>query len=169
MTCDCVMIRVKRRNPRSNNVRGVSFDPLYKLWSAIRSRCNDGTVHGNNPSYKKIKISKEWANSFHVFKEDIGNKPSQAHSIDRIDNLRGYCRHNCRWATSYEQSINRRIPSFSVEKNISRKNNKFVVRIQIPAQEKWLGSADTIPEARKILARALARYEEVLNRIEDQI
>jgi hypothetical protein len=39
--------------------------------------------------------------------KDMGKAPSKHHSVDRIDNTKNYCKENCRWATSSEQSNNR--------------------------------------------------------------
>ena len=39
---------------------------------------------------------------------DMGNRPSPSHSIERIDNSKGYEPGNCRWATHLEQMQNTR-------------------------------------------------------------
>lgn len=46
--------------------------------------------------------------SFDRFLSDMGNPPSDRHSLDRIDNNGNYDPGNCRWSTAEEQMRNRR-------------------------------------------------------------
>lgn len=57
-------------------------------------------------------MCKEWRESFEMFFSDMGRKPSRRHSIDRIDNNKGYQSGNCRWATAEEQANNKRTTRF---------------------------------------------------------
>ena len=87
--------------------------PLYKLarneyssWSNMVSRCTSKT----NPDYPRysrngITVCDRWRNFFY-FLSDMGLKPTPKHSIDRIDNDKGYFPSNCRWATQTEQTRN---------------------------------------------------------------
>lgn len=80
----------------------------YRSWQAMKQRCHNP----NYPNYKLyggkgIFVCDEWRNSFDKFLEDMGKKPTLQHSIDRIDNSKGYFKDNCRWATKKEQSNNK--------------------------------------------------------------
>lgn len=53
-------------------------------------------------------MHEEWRRDFAAFLRDVGPRPSEAHSIDRIDNQGNYEPGNVRWATDAEQRRNTR-------------------------------------------------------------
>jgi len=93
----------------------------YACWCDMKGRCRTPT-HSCYADYggRGIRVCAGWADSFAHFKAVMGPRPSPAHSLERIDNGRGYecgeceeCRErgvslNCRWATMAEQNRNRR-------------------------------------------------------------
>ena len=52
-----------------------------------------------------LDIDPRWLD-YTVFIADMGAKPTPQHTIDRIDNAKGYWLGNCRWATQQEQNQN---------------------------------------------------------------
>jgi hypothetical protein len=87
---------------------GRSRDPIYSVWRQMIQRCNNN----KNTAYPKyggrgIKIEDDRWLKFENFLEDMGDRPTAKHSIDRINNYKGYCKENCRWATPSQQVANR--------------------------------------------------------------
>jgi hypothetical protein len=100
----------KKRGYRPGKKRekhGMSHSPERYSWNSMVQRC----CNENNPAYPRyggrgITIHPEWVLSFSAFLSYMGPRPSAAHSLDRIDNDKGYEPGNVRWATAEVQNQN---------------------------------------------------------------
>ena len=81
--------------------------PEYRAWKAMKARCYAPSSTKGTYREARISVCDEWRNDFDRFLHDMGHRPSSAHSLDRIDNARGYEKSNCRWATQKTQCSNR--------------------------------------------------------------
>jgi hypothetical protein len=80
----------------------------YRTWHAMKSRClNPKNAWYHAYGRAGITIDERWISSFVDFLRDVGLCPSDRHSLDRIDNDKGYFKDNVRWATPEQQSNNR--------------------------------------------------------------
>ena len=87
---------------------GGSKTPEYKIWNAMRFRCNGV----NNPWYhnyggRGIRVCARW-DDFSNFLADMGPRPSSNHSIERLDVNGNYEPRNCIWQTWDKQCLNKR-------------------------------------------------------------
>lgn len=87
---------------------GGSESPMHYIWRSMLARC----LRVSDKSYiyygaRGITVCDRWCESFENFLEDMGERPSPDHSIDRIDVNGNYEPNNCRWATKSEQQRNK--------------------------------------------------------------
>lgn len=89
---------------------GMWKSPEYKVWMAMKNRCNSQTAQSwEDYGGRGIKVCERWLNSFDNFFQDMGFRPTNKHSLDRFpDNDGNYESSNCRWATKKDQDRNRR-------------------------------------------------------------
>jgi hypothetical protein len=83
----------------------------YKTWLSMRKRCNQiKSISYKYYGGRGIKICDRWSseNGYQNFLADMGRKPTEKHTIDRIDVNGNYEPSNCRWATKQQQEENKR-------------------------------------------------------------
>lgn len=130
--CSCTKIfvlpeyyLVRKGNPRrdcgGHTTKSLksTFKQEYGIWLMMHQRC----LFAHHKFYKYyggrgIKIAKEWLatryggelddKGFERFIEHIKKRPSEGHSVDRINVDGNYEPGNVRWATAKEQAANKR-------------------------------------------------------------
>ena|SRR6266481_988599 len=110
-SCGCMRFEMIDAAKRKH---GRSGTPEHQVWKGMTKRC----TNRNSKDYEEygargIAVCDEWRKSFRAFFDHIGPRPTPQHSLDRIDNARGYEPGNVRWATPKEQSNNRRARRWS--------------------------------------------------------
>ena len=115
-SCGCLKAEVARHNAVvgarkisiSRTKHGFHGIPEYFVWKSMRQRCNNPQSR-DYPNYggRCISVCKRW-DDFERFLTDMGFRPTEQHSLDRIDNDCGYSPGNCRWADATTQRLNQR-------------------------------------------------------------
>lgn len=134
--------------------------PELRAYRGMKNRCyNTNVAEYENYWGRGIVVCAGWLESFENFFADMGTRPTDEHSLDRIDNDANYsCGHceqciengwkfNCRWATEGEQSRNKRsnvylnfngkemvLVDFMKLLNISRNTAKIHLKTRTPEQ-----------------------------------
>lgn len=104
-SCGCVHREIFRR---ITTTHGCAKEDWYMCWKSMVDRTTNPKAESYD-WYKSRGIRIEdprWLDPRNFF-SDMGPRPSKTHSIDRMDNGKGYYKENCRWATKEEQGNNR--------------------------------------------------------------
>ncbi len=104
-SCGCVQKAAGRGNAKHR----LTGTRIYRIWTGMIQRCcNPRVKRYDCYGGRGITVCQRWRDSFEAFLEDMGEPPTEKHSIDRVDNDGNYEKSNCRWATNKVQSRNSR-------------------------------------------------------------
>lgn len=120
--CDCGNVTSKDIGnlPRTNTCcHTCVFNPLrkhsgagtkeYRTWKNIKTRCfNPKHRQAKDYSERGITMHPGWVNDYAAFFQYIGPAPSSAHTVDRLDNSKGYEPGNVSWVTREVNCNNKR-------------------------------------------------------------
>lgn len=104
-SCGCIPARCKGGKP----AHGLANHYIYTVWLGIKQRCcNPNSQCFKDYGGRGITLCDRWKSSVVDFYADMGDRPTPAHTIERIENSKGYEPGNCKWATRAEQNENTR-------------------------------------------------------------
>lgn len=134
---------------------------VYTAWRNMIQRCYNPNAHYyERYGGRGIKVCERWlsVSGLKNFKNDMGEKPTPKHTLERVNNDGNYSPENCIWATPTQQNFNKHLQSNNISGVAGvgwlSNRNKWRSRITINGIEHNLGLFLTKEDA--VLARKKA-------------
>lgn len=109
ISCGCLLRHIYKKNGTKLKNHRKSKTKNHNRWWDMITRCyNKNRLCYKDYGGRGIHVCDEWKQSFDKFMEDMGEPPTEKHTLDRINVNGNYCKENCRWTTMKEQARNRR-------------------------------------------------------------
>jgi hypothetical protein len=138
-SCGCYAREVAREQQTKHN---LSYHPLFATCKAAISRCHDKSNHAYKDYGKRgITVYGPWRDKPDLMikwlMKNLGNRPSKRHSLDRIDNDKGYQPGNLRWSTKTDQARNRRSTRSIVFRGTKKSLSAWAEEMGLPYRTLW--------------------------------
>lgn len=128
----CRECMLENKPPPVYKTHGKSKIAEYEVWRGMRQRCNYKHARAfHNYGARGISIDPSW-NDFEQFINDMGRRPSKRHSLERVDNDKGYSRENCIWTVPEVQHRNKRNNVFIRVNGETRCKTDWCIKLNIP-------------------------------------
>lgn len=152
-SCGCVLVDMK-------TTHGMNESVEYKVYYSMRSRCLD-EKHKAFKNYGGRGIQVEW-DSFESFYEDMGKRPSDKHTVERVDVNGNYSKENCVWPDdSSLQSFNQRLMKNNKSGKTGvflRGDGRWVASISFKRKSTYLGLFSSFEDAVKAREESEIKY-----------
>lgn len=108
-SCGCYAADRARESHTTHGQAGTRDTSEYQIWAGAKGRAtNPNDKYWLRYGGRGIGMCERWANGFEAFYTDMGPRPTPKHTLERVDNEKGYGPDNCVWATRAEQNRNQR-------------------------------------------------------------
>lgn len=154
-SCGCKTLEATTKHGKCRSVE-------YRAYYNMIKRCE----YVNDNRYEDyggrgIRVCPEWRASFEKFFEDMGPRPSNRYSIDRIDVNGNYEPTNCRWASIETQERNKRVRRDSqtgVRGVVVAENGKYIAQIHSGGKTKRIGTFKVLSTAKDARKKAEKKH-----------
>lgn len=156
-SCGCYK---KERMIEGNITHGKRWTPEYAIWCKIKARCyNPSTQRYPNYGGRGIKMEGSWPDSFESFYEDMGPRPSEKHTIERVDVNKNYSKYNCIWTDDlslqvFNQTLKSNNTSGRTGVYLDKKSGGWRVSLGKDYKTYYYGTFKTIEEAIEVVEKA---------------
>jgi hypothetical protein len=126
----------------------------YGVWCSMKARCNNPKCPAyQNYGGRGITVCADWA-TFAQFYRDMGDPPD-GHTLERIDNDKGYSPDNCQWVTRTVQGRNTTRRANGIRPAITRRRRTLALRRTFSTAAPPRAKSDSETDWRRTMADAI--------------